>query len=170
MANQPHHWQMPYVHYLLTGGFSSLTHTQNLFSFMEKSDLLWNCLLLSSRDKGEHREPGWYSPDGSLNKSTNPNARSILLAKYIVLSEQTSAPMVVCLGDTASIFPIKACVIPKVNETKHCQMNCEHCLDAMGFSSLKPTQTHSQIWRIWFGMKLPSFHKQGKAAPSEPGR
>lgn len=68
------------------------------------------------------------------------------------------------------IFPTYTYAIKRTNESNNCQENCEHCLYAGGFSSLKLTQNAFSIAEesVLVGKRL--LHRHGKVAPRELGR
>ena len=91
------------------------------------------------RGKAAHSELGRSSPDGNLTSSTKQEAGSFLLAKHILLSEQTPAPMELCLGKQPLPFPTKPSLAGRAKELLCCQMLSVHWLFAGSFCGLKPT-------------------------------
>lgn len=65
---------------------------------------LWSSLILYERPsfhkhgKATHNKLGWSLPDDNLRNTTKLEAGSFFLAKYILHSAWTPAPVVVCSG------------------------------------------------------------------------
>lgn len=113
-----------------------------------------------------HSELWISSPEGNLTNSIIEEAGSFLLAKDIVLSEWTPAPMVVCSRKQHLPFSCYDCVILRAITLHHWQRLC--VLIVYRFQYL---ETHSACVLLcvetWFSMKMPSLHTCGKAAHGE---
>lgn len=93
---EPHHCQMLCRHYVFAVGFSTLKTNPNMFSFLQKHDLVGKVALLTNREKQHIVILGQTLPHSNLTNYTTQEARSLKLAKYNPLSERTPVPMVVC--------------------------------------------------------------------------
>ena len=114
--------------------------------------------------KAEHRELGQSLTEGNLTNSKKEECGTLLLAKYIHISEQTPAPMQACLGKQPLPFSCLSLLYTERNWTTVPPKAL--CTDFVHLVSItwKGPQICPPLWRILIWHENVFLSKLGKSS------
>ena len=119
------------------GSFHHLKGTPNVFSFEEKPDLAWKCLLFTNRDK-QHLACSFNHSRIAISLTPQYEYGNILVAKYVQLSNKPT-PMHLCSGKQLFLFPTYTSAVTRANKPMCCLLLYKHWFVAGRFHHLKGT-------------------------------